>query len=85
MSSLRPPEAGYSCLLHERLAAEVRAGLRDIRCTQGWLAEHLDLSEKHVSQVLTGRATGALEVWDAMLRAVQRTLPPLSRSSEESS
>jgi hypothetical protein len=62
----------YTCALHAVLAAEVRAGLRERQGTQSWLAWKVGISEKHLSQMLTGRAAGKLPVWEALLVRVGR-------------
>lgn len=76
---LAPAEdvTGYSCTLHEVLATEVRAGLRDLGLPQAWLASKTGFSQKHVSQMLTGKVEGTLPVWEALLAAAGRwRLPP---------
>ena len=54
--------------------ARIKAELRADGCTQKDLAWYLGLSEKHVSQMLTGRVTGTLQLLDDMARAVGLTL-----------
>lgn len=51
------------CVSHEL----VRAGM-----TQKALAIRCDLSEKHVSQVLTGQAEGSFETWQKFAQALSR-------------
>lgn len=82
---LAPAEdvSGYSCTLHQALAAEVRAGLRDLGLPQSWLAVRTGLSQKHVSQMLTGSAEGSLVCWDRLLNAVVRR-PFADRQSKAS-
>ena len=55
------------------LADQVRAGLADRGWTQGHLAERADLSEKHLSQMMTGRSSGTVAAWDRLLALVDRT------------
>jgi hypothetical protein len=64
--------SAYTCALHAVLAAEVRAGLRESQGTQSWLAWKVGISEKHLSQMLTGRAEGSLPMWEALLVHVGR-------------
>jgi gp16 family phage-associated protein len=52
------------------LKAAIRAELRADGCTQADLARYLGLSEKHVSQVLTGKAVGAVGTLEEMAAAV---------------
>lgn len=56
---------GVSGWLRESLAAAVRSTGR----AQVLLARDTGLSEKHVSQMLTGRVTGSLEAWEDLLAA----------------
>lgn len=72
MTSPMPDIGSYTCTLHEVLAAEVHAGLRTLGLPQAWLAERAGYSEKHVSQMLTGRVEGSLLAWEALLRTVER-------------
>lgn len=52
------------------LRAEVRSYLAARNLPQAALAEHLGLSEKHMSAVLTGRAIGSPALLDRMAAAV---------------
>jgi transcriptional regulator with XRE-family HTH domain len=52
------------------LKAAIRAELKADGCTQKDLAWYLGISEKHVSQVLTGKVTGHLGLLEAMAAAV---------------
>jgi transcriptional regulator with XRE-family HTH domain len=58
------------------IKTRIRAELRADGCTQKDLAWYLGLSEKHVSQVLTGRVTGSFDVIEAMASAVGLSLLP---------
>jgi hypothetical protein len=76
--------SAYTCALHAVLAAEVRAGLREGPGTQSWLAWKVGISEKHLSQMLTGKAEGSLPVWEALLVQVGRW-PSLAKPDPSSS
>jgi transcriptional regulator with XRE-family HTH domain len=52
------------------LRNKVRARLRAQGATQAGLAWHLGITEKHVSQLLTGKVDGTPEMLDALARAV---------------
>ena len=52
------------------LKSAIRAELNADGCTQKDLAWYLGLTEKHVSQVLTGKVTGRFEVLERMAAAV---------------
>lgn len=52
------------------LKAAIRAELRADGATQADLARHMGLSEKHVSQVLSGKATGSMRMLEEMAAAV---------------
>jgi transcriptional regulator with XRE-family HTH domain len=56
------------------IKARIKAELRADGCTQKDLARYLGLSEKHVSQMLTGRVTGTLPLIEAMASAVGLSL-----------
>jgi transcriptional regulator with XRE-family HTH domain len=56
------------------IKAAIKAELRADGCTQADLAAHLGLSQKHVSQILTGRVQGSHAVIEAMARAVGLSL-----------
>jgi len=57
----------------------IRAELRADGCTQKDLARYLGLSEKHVSQVLTGKVVGDLRLLSRMAEAVGLSLEVVSR------
>lgn len=42
--------------------------------TQAWLAEKLDISQKHLSFLLTGKSHGSIQLWDRILTALEITL-----------
>lgn len=52
------------------LRRKVRARLRAQGATQAGLAWHLGITEKHVSQLLSGTVTGTPEMLDRLARAV---------------
>lgn len=52
------------------LKSAIRAELRADGCTQADLARYMGLSEKHVSQVLSGKIAGSLKVLEEMAAAV---------------
>jgi transcriptional regulator with XRE-family HTH domain len=52
------------------LKSAIKAALEADGCTQTDLADYLGLSQKHVSQVLTGKATGDLRMLVRMAAAV---------------
>ncbi|GAA1881750.1 helix-turn-helix domain-containing protein [Williamsia serinedens] len=56
--------------LRDELAARVKNGLKNQQETQRDLARRMGVSEKHISQVLTGRAGATVEMWDRMLTEV---------------
>lgn len=56
--------------LQEWLVHWVRVGLQENGWSQADLAELVGLTEKHLSQLLTGKAGGTLGTWDALLTAV---------------
>jgi transcriptional regulator with XRE-family HTH domain len=64
------------------LKAAIRAELRADGATQADLARHLGLSEKHVSQVLSGRIGGSLKVLEEMAAAVGLSVG-VSRDGEQ--
>ena len=61
------------------MKARIRAELRADGCTQKDLARYLGLSEKHVSQVLTGKVVGDLRLLSRMAEAVGLSLEVVSR------
>ena len=56
--------------LQRYLAATVRAAARNRGWPQARVALEAGLSQKHLSQVLTGRAEGSLQMWDRLLKSV---------------
>jgi transcriptional regulator with XRE-family HTH domain len=52
------------------LRNKVRARLRAQGATQAGLAWHLGITEKHVSQLLTGKVDGTPEMLDRLARSV---------------
>lgn len=56
--------------LHELLAELVYEGLERNGWSQAQLAREAVISEKHVSEMLTGKAGGTVETWDRLLRLV---------------
>lgn len=57
-----------------RIKVAIRAELKADGCTQKDLARYLGISEKHVSQVLTGKVIGHLPTIEAMASAVGLSL-----------
>lgn len=55
--------------LHSILAKAVKKSLVETEMTQKSLAAKVGISEKHLSLMLNGKATGSLEVWDSLLNA----------------
>jgi transcriptional regulator with XRE-family HTH domain len=53
------------------LAAEVRARMEELTIRQRDLAMVVGISEKHLSQMLTGRSQGSLAMWDKLLEALE--------------
>ncbi len=58
----------------DAIKAAIRAELKADGCTQKDLARYLGVSEKHVSQVLTGKAEGHLRLISRMAEAVGLTV-----------
>jgi predicted XRE-type DNA-binding protein len=56
------------------LISEIRAELCRRDMTQSELAVLVGITDKHMSQLLTGRAVGALPLWSALLTALGITL-----------
>jgi transcriptional regulator with XRE-family HTH domain len=56
------------------IKAAIRRELKADGCTQKDLARYLGISEKHMSQVLTGAVTGHLPLIERMAHAVGLTL-----------
>jgi transcriptional regulator with XRE-family HTH domain len=52
------------------LRSKVKARLRAQGATQAGLAWHLGITEKHVSQLLTGKVDGTPEMLDRLARSV---------------
>lgn len=59
--------------LQRMMANEVLRELRTQGLTQVVLATRTGLSQKHVSQMLTGRRPGSFRSWVAMAEAAQRS------------
>jgi predicted XRE-type DNA-binding protein len=38
--------------------------------SQAWLADQAGITQKHVSQIMTGRADGSFALWDRMFSAL---------------
>lgn len=66
------PVAGHGFLA--ALKTAIRDELDASGCSQKDLATHLGMSEKHVSQVLTGKVTGTFGTLERMASAVGLTL-----------
>lgn len=52
----------------------IRTELKADGCTQKDLADYLGLSQKHVSQILTGKVQGSHDVIESMARALGLSL-----------
>jgi len=52
------------------LASEIKAGLARKGWSQADLAFAAGLSEKHLSQMLTGKVDGALSMWQHLIRSL---------------
>lgn len=61
------------------MKAAIRAELKADGCTQKDLARYMGLSEKHVSQVLTGKVKGDPEMLMALAAAVGLSLEVVPR------
>lgn len=48
----------------------IRQVLKDEAVSQAWLADYLGVSEKHLSQMLTGKANGSVYLWVEMATAL---------------
>ena len=59
--------SGTVCPLQQMLASEVLHSLHTLHLPQSWLASRCGLSQKHVSQMLTGKVEGSITAWDRML------------------
>ncbi|OBA56903.1 helix-turn-helix domain-containing protein [Gordonia sp. 852002-10350_SCH5691597] len=55
----------------DNLAAAVCHQLDDKGCTQHWLAQQVDTTDKHLSQMLNGRAEGSVAMWDKLFDALK--------------
>ena len=61
------------------MSTAVREALLERNRSQRWLAARVGISEKHVSQMLTGSIEGSLDVWDDMLRELDLALAIVPR------
>lgn len=52
------------------LKHRIRYELKLLGCTQKDLADYLGISEKHISQIMTGRIQGSNELLDRMAEAL---------------
>lgn len=57
--------------LQLRLINLVRNGLNEANMTQSELAVAIGITDKHMSQLLSGNEAGSLRVWNAMLRQLK--------------
>ena len=71
--STAPGETTFDSFLHRHLADAVTVALHRKGMTQKLLAVRCGLSEKHVSQVLTGKAEGSFVTWQTFARALGMT------------
>ncbi len=56
--------------LQTHLAGLVRVGMHKQKMSQKALARRVSMTDKHVSQMLSGRVQGTLEAWQKLLDAV---------------
>lgn len=79
----QPPREGD--VLGTWLRDRLRAGLTTQSWTQAHLAQMVGISEKHLSQLLTGKVEGSISLWDRLLRltdtAVAEVTPSLPSAS----
>lgn len=67
------PTCGHPLFgIEERLRSEVLRALNDSTYTQKWLAEQVGITEKHMSQMLTGKVSLTVRLAEAMLAALGR-------------
>lgn len=52
------------------LKHRIKSELKLLGCTQKDLAHYLGISEKHISQIMTGRIKGSNEILDRMAKAI---------------
>lgn len=52
--------------MQEILAVELKRQMKESRVRQRDLALAVGISEKHLSQMLTGRTAGSLAMWDRL-------------------
>ena len=57
----RPPASEPELVAQAKLHEQVRAAVRDSGLKQRWIADRLHVSDKHLSQMLTGRVVMTLE------------------------
>ena len=53
-------------MIHRALVVELRAALAEVGVRQRDLALAVGISEKHLSQLLTGKAEGSFAMWEAL-------------------
>lgn len=44
--------------------------VRDSGKSQAWISEEVGITQKHMSQIMTGKAEGSLRLWSDILDAV---------------
>lgn len=54
----------------DNLATALRHRLDEEGRTQGSLARQVGITQKHLSQMLTGRVTGSVAMWDRLFDAL---------------
>ena len=54
------------------LAAAVCHQLDEQHRTQHWLAQQVGTTDKHLSQMLSGRVDGSVSMWDRLFDALDR-------------
>lgn len=69
--------------LRAELASRVRDGMTENGWNQADLAFAANLSEKHLSQMLTGRVDGALSMWQHLLNTLATPSTDKTEDSDE--
>jgi hypothetical protein len=53
-----------------QMSSSVRRALRERNRSQRWLADRCGITEKHLSQMLTGSIDGSFSLWERVLAEV---------------
>lgn len=67
--------------LQEILVFQIKAAMKMRKVSQKRLAEQAGCSEKHLSNLLSGKSEGTLRVWDTLLGVLE--IPGYQRISTE--